>query len=76
MVYVADEHDHGRRVKVDARRGVLGCARVCFPRAMSLYLCRCVCVCERARARGETTTARKDLARALSCVMHVVAESD
>lgn len=76
MVYVADEHDHGRRIKVDARRGVLGCARVCFPRAMSLYLCRCVCVCERARARGETTTARKDLARALSCVMHVVAESD
>lgn len=47
------EHDHGRRIKVDARRGVLGCARVCFPRAMSLYLRRCVCVCASARAPEE-----------------------
>lgn len=35
-----------------------------------------VCTCARARERVETKTARKDLAQALSCVMHVVAESD
>lgn len=53
-------------------------ARVCGAREDERERERRLCVraCARARERVETNTARKDLAQALSCVMHVVAESD